>query len=47
MINFNIYSKIILFFLINIDVWGQLARTSTNLMDPEVNDHVSLQSPSY
>jgi len=22
---------------------GQLARTSTNLMDPEVNDHVSLQ----
>jgi hypothetical protein len=26
---------------------GQLARTSTNLTDPEVNDHVSLQWPSY
>jgi len=22
-------------------------RTSTNLMGPEVNDHVSLQQPSY
>jgi len=26
---------------------GQLARTSTNLMGPEVNDYVSLQWPSY
>jgi hypothetical protein len=26
---------------------GQLARTSTNLTGPEVNDHVSLQWPSY
>jgi hypothetical protein len=26
---------------------GQLARTSTNSTDPEVNDHVSLHWPSY
>jgi len=26
---------------------GQLARTSTNPTGPEVNDHVSLQWPSY
>jgi hypothetical protein len=28
-------------------VSGQLARTSTNLTGPEVNDHVSLQWSSY
>jgi hypothetical protein len=26
---------------------GQFARTSTNLTDPESNDHVSLKSPLY
>jgi hypothetical protein len=28
-------------------VFGQLARTSTNPTGPEVNDHISLQWPSY
>ena len=28
-------------------VFGQLVRTSTNPTSPEVNDHVSLQWPSY
>jgi hypothetical protein len=38
----NIY--LIFFFLIKVDVWsvsGQFMRTLTNLMSPEVNDHIS------
>jgi hypothetical protein len=37
----------IFFFLFNVGVRVSFARTSTNLMGPEVNDHVSLQWPSY
>jgi len=35
------------FFLVLRGCPGQLARTSTNPTGPEVNDHVSLQWPSY
>ena len=35
------------FFFFKYGCSGQLARTSTNPTSPEVNDHVSLQWPSY
>jgi hypothetical protein len=37
----------IVFFFSLTWVSGQFARTSTNLTGPKVNDHVSLQWPSY
>jgi hypothetical protein len=41
------YIYIYIYFLVQRGCPGQLTRTSTNPTGPEVNDHVSLQWPSY
>jgi hypothetical protein len=38
-------SQLFFFFLINVDIPGQLTYISTNPMGPEVNDHVNFQWP--
>jgi hypothetical protein len=45
----EMFESFIIFFLFFSLMWvsGQLARTSTNPTGPEVNDHISLQWPSY